>query len=81
MTACRKAEIHPLLAEVLVKMHTSQKDIDEEIKTMRSNMLAMAKVMEQTAGISAAMYASMTAIAEKNGIDFAQMFQTEQTGG
>jgi hypothetical protein len=81
MTACKKGEVHPLLAEVLVKMHTQQKDVDEAIKVLRTSQVEMAKVMDRMASLTSASYATITTVAERSGIDFSNMAGSEGIEG
>lgn len=75
MKACKVAGIHPSLAEVLIKMHTQQKDLADNIKEMRSNQLAMAKVIERVADVSSQQMLATVALAERNGVDPKTLFE------
>lgn len=75
MKAVKKADLHPAIAEVLIKMHTQQKDLAENIKEIRSNQLALAKVIERTADVAAQQMLTTVALAERQGIDPKTLFQ------
>lgn len=45
--ACEKAELHPAVIEVLLKLHEENRLLQEELRTQRTNILEIAKVMEQ----------------------------------
>ena len=75
MQAVKLAGIHPKLAEVLIKIHTQQKDLAENITEIRKNQMLMAQVLERSADVSAQSMATTIALAQRHGIDPATLFQ------
>lgn len=77
MKACKKAEIHPELAKVLMQLHTTQYDLDKELKAQRKVQMAMAKVIDQLANNSIATKMIMDNLAERTGLDITTLFAPE----
>ena len=48
------AEMHPKVVEVIMNMHHTQKAMDDEIKSLRKNMLALAQTLERSVESTAA---------------------------
>lgn len=48
------AEMHPKVVEVIMNMHHTQKAMDDEIKALRKNMLALAQTLERSVESTAA---------------------------
>ncbi len=76
--ACKKAEIHPDLVRVLIRMHSTQHDLDKELKAQRKANLEMANVIDMIANSAVASKIIHEALADKTGLDIGSLFQPEE---
>lgn len=75
--ALKAAELHPVFAQVFMRMHHTQIEQDKEIKALRSSMLQLATVIAKGADVSAAALVAMDALAQRLGIDAQSLFGPE----
>lgn len=77
--ALKQAELHPAFAQVIMRIHHTQMEMDREIRQMRTDLLSIAQTMSRSADISAAALMGMDAIANRLGVTPAQLFTPEQS--
>jgi hypothetical protein len=78
--ACKKAEIHPDLARVLMKMHTTQMEMEKELNETRKTMMLMAQTLNTSAGIQASTMFAIEAFAKRQGITPEELFKPDDEG-
>jgi len=66
--AIRAAEVHPALAEMLMRMHHTLTQLDKDVATMRNTMLTIVRVVDTAAGAVQYNQLSVSAIMEKMGV-------------
>lgn len=79
--ALKAAEIHPLLAQVIMKMHHTQIEQDREIRELRTSMLQIATVAARGADVTAAIMTGVDALATRLGYDPKSLFAPEPDDG
>lgn len=72
--ACVQAEIHPALAEVLMKMHASQIDMEKEIRTLRQTMVSIAQVIDMTSDNAVNVRNALVNLANNTGMSLGDLF-------
>lgn len=76
--ACKKAEIHPELAAVLMKMHTAQQEMEKEINEMRKLLFNCAKMIDRSADLHVETSAMVEAMTKRLGFSPEELFTTEK---
>jgi len=75
--ACRKAEIHPDLAKVLMRMHMSQSDLDKRCNELLKHQIEQAKVLDRMADSFGITMTNMQHLYDKMGIETQQVFKPD----
>jgi len=79
--ALKAAELHPLFAQVFMRMHHTQIEQDREIKELRTSMLNIAAVAARGADVTAAIMIGVDALATRLGYDPKSLFAPEPENG
>lgn len=78
--ACKAAEIHPLLAQVLMNMHTTQVQQEEDIKQLRTLLFELGQVSATGADLTASTYTALHKMMERLNMNAEEFFKPEESG-
>lgn len=76
--ACKKAEIHPDLAKVLMRLHTAQMEMEKEINALRQTMLTMSHTLAASADLHVEHMRVVEAMARRSGFSPEELFHAEK---
>lgn len=72
--ACKAAEVHPLLATVLMRIHTAQVELDKEVRDLRTSMLKLAQTVAMGADVTAATQFAISQLGARVGVELQSLF-------
>lgn len=75
--AIMKAEVHPSLAEVLLKLHDTQFNLDKALQELQRGQLEQAKLLDRIASTLGFAMVSVEEIAKQSGIKMERLFGPE----
>jgi hypothetical protein len=76
--ACKEANLPPSLVTVLLKMHGSQRELENAINEMRKTQLVMAKLIDQTVNFHTDIQQVVMDIGKKVGFDQEELVKPEE---
>lgn len=76
--ACRKADMPPEMVEVLMRMHEQQREIEKAVNNLRTSMVEMAKVLDQSANLQVNTMAIIEALTKKSGFSPEELLAAQE---
>ena len=78
--AMKKAELHPSLAKEILKMHGSQREMEKALNELRTNMIMMARLLEQATDTQVQYQTALMKMAKSIGLGKDELVAPDKEG-